>query len=79
MFQVPDVRFSTGMCKCSRVVCQFWWVGPGWLQLRRVILPLLNYVITEVLPLLLMVSALSSGGSVLGLAGIGSVGLGRSF
>jgi len=41
--------------------------------------PLLSYVIPEVLPLSLMGSALASGGSVLELAGTGSVGHGGSF
>jgi len=42
-----------------------------WLQI-----PHLKYVLTEALPLSLMGSALASGGSVLELAGIGSVGHG---
>jgi len=49
------------------------------LQLRRFFSPLLQYVDTEALPLSLMGSTLASGGSVLELAGIGSVIRGGSF
>jgi len=47
--------------------------------LRLVFFPLLNYVIPEVLPPLLMVSALAISRSVLELAGTGSIGHSGSF
>lgn len=51
-----------------------------YLQCHCAVLPLpLNVVISEVLPLSLVGSALASSGSVLEPVGIGSVGHGRSF
>ena len=49
---------------------------PFWLLFHSGFFPLLEYVITEVLPPSLMGSALARGGSILEPAGIGSIGHG---
>jgi len=58
-------RILTRLLSCKMPLCSF--------------SPLLKYVITEVLPLSLMGSALASGGSVLEPAGIGFIRHGGSF
>lgn len=71
---LPSFCTDLGVCRVLPLTYSFSAVA-----VVQVFSPLLNYVTPEALPLLLMGSALASGGSTLEPAATGPVGLGGSF